>query len=285
MDFTSGSDKTAESKTFVNAIKANNGKALVGTVLTIGHPFIANLAGQAPGEFVMIDMEHAPMTIDVVTQMVSSYVMSSKGTKYPIVRIPSHGVEWVKWALDSGAAGIIVPMVSNAKELRDIIDRAIYPPGGRRSFGPIVAPFAHPDGAETGMGAYFARAKAGEIALLPMIESKEGLENCEEILSMEHVSGTFVGPADLRLSLGMPPAIDGTEPEFLEAMKKIVDVAKKHGKVAGTMGMGEDAAKKRAAEGYEFLLSTFDNGAMVGGFARDLEAARRGVDIASSSKL
>lgn len=233
----------------------------------------------------MIDMEHAPMTIDVVTQMVAAYVTSSQGTKYPLVRIPSHGVEWVKWALDSGAAGIIVPMVSNAKELREIIDRAIYPPGGRRSFGPIVAPFAHPEGAGTGMGAYFTRAKAGEIALLPMIESKEGVENCEEILSMEHVSGTFIGPADLRLSLGMGPAIDGTEPEFLDAMNKVVAAAKKYGKVVGTMGIGEEVAKKRAAEGHDFLLSTFDNGAMVAGFTRDLEAAKRGVETAASSKL
>lgn len=285
MDFASGSDNTGQSKAFVSAIKQSNGKALVGTVLTIGHPFIANLAGQAPGEFVMIDMEHAPMTIDVVTQMVSAYVTSSKGSKYPLVRIPSHGVEWVKWALDSGAAGIIVPMVNNAKELKDIIDRAIYPPGGRRSFGPIVAPFAHPDGAATGMGAYYARAKAGEIALLPMIESKEGVENCEEILSMEHVSGTFIGPADLRLSMGMPPAVDGTEPEFLDAMGKVVAAAKKHGKVVGTMGMGEDVAKRRASEGHDFLLSTFDNGAMMGGFIRELEAAKKGVDAASSSKL
>jgi 2-dehydro-3-deoxyglucarate aldolase/4-hydroxy-2-oxoheptanedioate aldolase len=285
MDFTSGSDKSSQSKTFVSAIENAAGKALVGTVLTIPHPFIAQLAGQAPGEFVMIDMEHAPMTIDIVTQMVSAYVTSSQGTKYPLVRIPSHGVEWVKWAMDSGAAGIIVPMVNNASEMKAIIDKAIYPPGGRRSFGPIVAPFADPNGAGAGMGAYFARAKAGGVALLPMIESREGVENAEEILSMEHVTGTFLGPADLRLSLGMGPAIDGTESEFLDAMGKVVAAAKKHGKVVGTMGMGEEVAKKRAAEGMDFLLSTFDNGAMVGGFARELAAARKGVEAAASSKL
>lgn len=282
---TSGSSQTQQPKSFVSAIKASNGKSIVGTVLTIPSSIIAQLAGQAPGEFVMIDMEHAPMTIDVVTQMVSVYVTSSQGTKYPLVRIPSHGVEWVKWALDSGAAGIIVPMVNNAKEMKDIIDRAIYPPGGRRSFGPILAPFADPNGPSSGMGGYFGRAKAGEVALLPMIESKEGVENAEEILSLEHVSGTFIGPADLRLSLGMSPAVDGTEPEFLEAMAKVVTVAKKHGKVVGTMGMGEEVAKKRAAEGMDFLLSTFDNGAMVAGFKRELDAARKGVESAAPSKL
>lgn len=224
------------------------------------------------------------MTIDVVTQMVSAYTTASSGTKFPIIRIPSHGVEWVKWALDSGAAGIIVPMVNDVAEIRAIIDKAIYPPGGRRSFGPLYAPFAHPDGPGTGMGGYFARARAGEIALLPMIESKEGLQNVEEILSMPEVSGTFIGPADLRLSLGMAPAIDGTEPEFLAALDKIRTTAKKYGKVVGTMGMGEEVARKRASEGMDFLLSTFDNGALVAGWARELAVAKKGA-MEGSAKM
>ncbi|KAK4499753.1 hypothetical protein PRZ48_007939 [Zasmidium cellare] len=268
-------------KSFVEKIKTSNA-TILGTVLTIPSPIIAQLAGLADGEFVMIDMEHAPMTIDVVTQMVSAYTTASSGAKFPLVRIPSHGVEWVKWALDSGAAGIIVPMVNDAAEMRAIVDKAIYPPSGRRSFGPLYAPFAQPDGPGSGMGGYFARAKAGEIALLPMIESKEGLQNVEEILSMPEVSGTFIGPADLRLSLGMSPAIDGTEAEFLEALDRIRTTAKKLGKVVGTMGMGEEVARKRAAEGMDFLLSTFDNGALVAGWARELAAARKGTTEASA---
>lgn len=268
-------------RSFVGQIKSATGP-LLGTVLTIPSPVIAQLAGLVEGEFVMIDMEHAPMTIDIVTQMVSAYTTASCGQKYPLVRIPSHGVEWVKWALDSGAAGIIVPMVNNEAEMRAIIDKAIYPPGGRRSFGPIYAPFAHPEGPSSGIAGYMARAKAGEVALLPMIESKEGLQNVEEILSMPEVSGTFIGPADLRLSLGLSPAVDGTEPQFMEALERIRTVAKKHGKVVGTMGMTQEIAKKRAGEGMDFLLSTFDNGALMTGWGRDLAAARQGAKEASA---
>ena len=232
----------------------------------------------------MIDMEHAPLTIDVVTQMVSAYVSASRGTKFPLVRIPSHGVEWVKWALDSGAAGIIVPMVGSAKEMKDIIDRAIYPPGGRRSFGPIYAPFAHPDGpsAAGGMAGYVERAKRGDIALLPMIESKEGLENVEEILSLEHVSGCLIGPADLRLSLGMSAGLDGTETEFTEALKKIASTARKLEKVVGTVAMGEEVSRKRAEDGMDYLFTGFDFGALVSGVASDLSAARKGIEGVTS---
>lgn len=83
-------------KTFVNHIKSK-GETIVGTILTIPSDAIAQIAGQVDGDFVLIDMEHVPLTIDIVTRMVHAYVASSRGTKYPIIRIPSHGVEWVKW--------------------------------------------------------------------------------------------------------------------------------------------------------------------------------------------
>ena len=270
----------AAANTFVGCVRAKG--PLVGTVLTIASDVIAQLAGQADGDFVMIDMEHTPLTVDIVTRMVHAYVASSRGQKYPIVRIPSHGVEWVKWAMDGGAAGIIIPMVGSATEMKAVLDRAIYPPRGRRSFGPLYAPFAHSDGPASGIGGYFERAKRGEIAVLPMIESREGLENAEEILALADVSGVFIGPADLRLSIGLPPAVDGDEPEFLNALKRITSAAKKHGKIVGCMGMGEEAARKRAAEGMDFVLSTFDNGAMVAGFANELAAAHKGVKVGAS---
>ncbi|KAK6385532.1 hypothetical protein LTS17_001100 [Exophiala oligosperma] len=267
---------SAVAKSFVEKARSQKGP-LVGTVVTIPSVTIAQLAGQADSEFAMIDMEHAPMTMDIVTQMVHAYVQVSRGTRFPIIRIPSHGVEWVKWALDSGCAGIIIPMVNNAEEMRAILDRAIYPPAGRRSFGPLYAPLAHPDGPQGGMAGYFERAKRGEIAILPIIESREGLDNVEEILALEGVSGCFIGPADLRLSLGLTAAVDGPEPEFLDALKRICAAGKRLGKIVGCMGMGEDHAGKRTAEGMNFILSTFDYGAVVSGMANEVAAARKGI--------
>ena len=149
-----------------------------------------------------------------------------------------------------------------------------------KSFGPIYAPFADPSGAAAGggMGGYFARAKKGDIALIPMIESAEGLANVEEILAMEHVTGCLIGPADLRLSLGMSVAIDGSERDFREAMGKIVGTAKKCGKVVGTVALGEEAIRKRVEEGVDFLFTTFDFGALVSGLKSDLDMSRKAVE-------
>jgi 2-keto-3-deoxy-L-rhamnonate aldolase RhmA len=67
--------------------------------------------------------------------MVHATVSASQGSCIPVVRVPSRGVEWIKWALDSGADGVIIPMINNKEEMDLIIKRAIYPPGGARSNG------------------------------------------------------------------------------------------------------------------------------------------------------
>ncbi|KAF2488135.1 Pyruvate/Phosphoenolpyruvate kinase-like domain-containing protein, partial [Neohortaea acidophila] len=253
---------------------------LVGTILTIASPTIAQIVGQSAAELIMIDMEHAPQPIDTVTSMVHTFNASSRGRGLPLIRVPSHGVEWIKWALDSGASGIIVPMVNDVAEARAVLDRAVYPPGGRRSFGPIYAAYAHPAGVEEsgGQAGYFARAQRGDVAILPMIESKEGLANAEAILALPGVTGVLVGPADLRLSLGMTAAIDGPEAEFQAALESIVAAGRKAGKLVGTVALGEEAIARRAKQGFDFVLTGFDMGALVVGLNTELAAAKKSVE-------
>ncbi|PIA91609.1 hypothetical protein CB0940_09792 [Cercospora beticola] len=245
---------------------------------------IAQVTATSGTDFIMIDAEHAPLTFDIVTQMVHGFMsVATTSVKHALIRIPSHDLAWIKWALDSGCSGIVIPMVNSATEMEAILDRSLYPPRGRRSFGPLYAPFAAGGNAASsyaGPGEYFQRARRGEIAIIPMIESKQGLENCDEILRLDGVDGVFIGPADLRLSIDLEPAIDGEEPEFLAALDKITKAAKKHGKVVGCMGIGEEASYKRGSEGMDFLLSTFDYGAILGGYNADLAKARSGVDRA-----
>jgi 4-hydroxy-2-oxoheptanedioate aldolase len=182
------------------------------------------------------------------TNICHAVVTASMGQCLPVIRVPSHDVAWIKWALDSGAAGIVIPMVNTASEMRQIINRAVYPPVGARSFGPFNAPFANLNPA-SGFPEYYQKAKSGAVAILPIIESSEGVKNVEDILSVPGVTGVFIGPYDLRLSLGVPGGIDGPEPIFVDAVEKVVATAKKLGKVVGSMGVGEEVARKRANQG------------------------------------
>lgn len=77
--------------------------------------------------------------------MCHAVLAASQGACLPIIRVPSHGVEWIKWALGSGAAGIVIPIVNTTEEMRAVINKALYPRHGSRSWGPFHAPFGSLD--------------------------------------------------------------------------------------------------------------------------------------------
>lgn len=262
-----------EPDSLITAMEKQRGPFL-GAALTIPSTVVAQVVGGAGHDFVFIDMEHAPLTPEKTTQMVHAIVASSRGSCFPIIRVPSHGVEWIKWALDSGAAGIVVPMVNNKAEVDEIINRATYPPQGSRSFGPARAPWGLPDGPQGGVAKYFERARRSDIAILPMIESKEGLANVEDIISSSGVSGIFVGPMDLRLSLGLS-GVDGSEPEYLGAIDKICQLGQKYGKMVGSLAMNPGAVQKRTQDGMRFLVISSDASTLAAGLANDLEQAKK----------
>src|ERR1700753_3649847 len=116
-------------------------ECLLGTFVSFNDPYSAQVLARCGFDWLMLDMEHSPLSAQEITAMVHATVAASGGSCAPIVRLPSHGVEWVKWALDSGAAGIIVPMVNCRAEVEDVVKRALYPPRGQRSFGPFRATF------------------------------------------------------------------------------------------------------------------------------------------------
>lgn len=80
-------------------------------------------------------------------------------------------------------------MVDSRSEAGSIIERAVYMPSGKRSFGPSSCPWALPDDPNGGVGKQFQGAREGQIAILPMIESVEGLKSVKEFVSVDGVSG------------------------------------------------------------------------------------------------
>ena len=94
------------------------GKATVGTWCNIPSPAVARLAaGSIPLDWVLIDGEHCPMSAPLMMEMI--HAVASCGVS-PIVRIPNHDVSWVKWSLDAGAHGIMIPMVNTREQMETI---------------------------------------------------------------------------------------------------------------------------------------------------------------------
>ncbi|KAG9571378.1 hypothetical protein KCU71_g201, partial [Aureobasidium melanogenum] len=197
----------------------SDARPLVGCTLGFGAIFSAQLIARAGYDWVLVDMEHNPLSASQATSMTHAVIAASAGRCQPLVRVPSHAVEWTKWALDSGAYGLVVPMVNSAEEARRIVQNAAYPPLGQRSFGPARAPFANVDPATTVLK--YRDEISKDVQIIAMIESIQGLQNAEEIIAVEGITAVFVGPVDLRMSMGLKGG-DGTEDDYLEALKKLI---------------------------------------------------------------
>ncbi|GAB7356250.1 hypothetical protein MBLNU459_g7064t1 [Dothideomycetes sp. NU459] len=234
----------------------------IGCTLGFGTPFSAQLISRIGYDWVLIDMEHNPLTAGQASIMTHVVLSASAGKCRPIIRVPSHGVEWIKWALDCGAPGILVPMVKSSVDVEAIIQSAIYPPRGQRSFGPALAVFADLDPTAT-TSKYFTQTSK-DIAIIPMIESAEGLKNAEAICSIDGVTAVFIGPVDLRSSLGLPGG-DGDEDVYLAALKTVVTICKGLGKPVGTFAGTAEVFRKRTVEGFDFLLGPSEMALLVAG--------------------
>lgn len=245
---------SASMPSFSKLIKIKS--VLSGATLSLGSVTCAQIIARAGFDWVLIDMEHAPTSAREATSVAHAVVAASSGQCLPIIRTPSHGVEWIKWALDSGAAGIIVPMVNSAAEAEAIVQRATYPPAGQRSFGPFLAQYADTD-SSTDVGRYLT-SRAPELSIIVMIESVQGVRNAEAILSVKGLTGCFIGPFDLRQSMGLSGG-DGDEPEFIEALETVVRACKRCNLHVGTVGWTEEASKRKTEMGFNFLLNGSDS--------------------------
>jgi 2-keto-3-deoxy-L-rhamnonate aldolase RhmA len=264
---------------FLNKLRSKS--PLLGGFISFNTPYVAQVMARCGFDWLLIDMEHSPISALQATEMVHATVTASQGACVPIIRTPSHGVEWIKWALDSGVSGIIVPMVNTKADMDQIIKRAKYPPRGQRSSGPFRTPFADLDEKTTSFGRYLTE-RVKDVAILPMIESVEGLENAEVVLSTESVNGVFIGPVDLRNSMGLSGS-DGTEVEYVRALQKILEITKRLGIPAGILG-SQDALSRQVEMGFDYFLLAGDAGLLVLGADMALSKAQASVEAAKVMK-
>jgi 4-hydroxy-2-oxoheptanedioate aldolase len=155
-------------------------------------------------------------------------------------------------------------MVNTVEEAQNAVAACRYAPMGRRSFGPTRATYyAGRD--------YFAGANQ-EIACIPMIETQQALDNLDDILSVPGIDAVYVGPADLSITLGQPPAM-ANDGAFEEARIRIAQACKRHGVTAGIHASAQLAEKHRNA-GYQMITVASDLGGAVAGAIADLRLAR-----------
>ena len=250
-----------------NRLKArlDAGKACVNGWLAIPSGFSAEVMAGCGWDSVTVDMQHG---VQDYQSMVQCFQAMDKFPITPLVRVPWNEPGIIGKALDGGAWGIISPMCNNGAEAKALADACLYPPMGKRSNGPIRA-------AAYGTDSPYQRTANSEVLVIPMIETQEGIDNIDEILSVPGISGIYIGPSDMGLSLGMIPILDREEPNIMAIYQKLLDSCKKHGKFAGLHNGSPSYAAKMFKMGFRLATIANDSGLMAQAAKAAVATARK----------
>jgi 4-hydroxy-2-oxoheptanedioate aldolase len=236
------------------ADRVRQGQRLLGSFVFLPSPGAVEILGRAGMDFVIIDQEHSPKSWEVVENMVRAAQVTGMAALVRVARIEE---KEILHALEVGAAGIMVPFVESAEEVRRAAAALRYAPDGTR--GTCTQTRAAGYGAERKRFVEFARRRNSELLLIGLIESRKGLEQIEEIVSVEHgLDVVFLGRSDLASELGKPGQADD---EVVEAAsRKIVAAALRAGKQAGLAQYGAAACESWAVRGCSFFAFASESG-------------------------
>ncbi|WP_150462234.1 HpcH/HpaI aldolase family protein [Nesterenkonia ebinurensis] len=219
-------------------------RTLYGGWVCSGSPVAAEIMAGAGLDWLLIDMEHAPNSLEsVLAQLhaVSGYPVT------PMVRVPVGETVIIKQVLDLGAQNILVPMISTAEQARQVAAMAAYPPAGVRGVGSALSRSAR----WNRVPGYLQNA-AEQVCVFVQIETAEGVRNAAEIAAVEGIDGVFLGPSDLAASMGHLGA--QTHPEVVAAVKEAFTAITSVGTPAGVNAFDSATARDYAASGASWIL-------------------------------
>lgn len=222
-------------------------RALLSGYCMIPSAFAAEVYARQGFDVVCIDLQHGLIDYAAAVPMLQALTACDA---MAMVRVPWLEPGLIGKVLDAGALGVVCPMIGTAEQAERLVRYASYPPRGERSLGPIRAAVVHGPG--------YARQANAAIATLAMIETAEGVENVEAIAAVPGLTGLYVGPGDLSLSLGHAPRIDGFDPAVDRAVERILAACRRHGLIAGTFAPAPQRAHELVRRGFDLVTLNTD---------------------------
>ncbi|WP_342642448.1 HpcH/HpaI aldolase family protein [Rhodoligotrophos ferricapiens] len=252
--------------TFVDRLRGSD--LVLSSWSTVPDPIVAEALAREGWDACTIDLQHGMMGYGEARAM----IMAISGMGKPaLTRLPLDGLSIGARMLDLGVAGLIAPMINTAADAAAFVEAMRYPPEGKRSWGAYRAM------ATGGLNRldYLARANQ-RTALFAMIETGEALANLESIAATPGLTGLFVGPSDLTISMtkGRAQEPDG-KVEVMDALRTISSVARAHDLCPGIFTPNAQQAALRLALGYRFITVGSDLAFMAAGSTAALSALRQ----------
>ncbi|RSH80755.1 hypothetical protein EHS25_007091 [Saitozyma podzolica] len=245
------------------------GKPVFGTFLMLSSAWTARLVAQAGWDYVFVDCEHGNIGDNDMHDSVNAIAACGAS---PIVRVRGTDPTLIKRKLDTGAHGLMIPMVNTADQARRVVQASKFPPVGKRGQGSPFSAWA------LGLSTpeYLQQANNSLLTIV-QIESTEGMDNVDEICGVPGVDAIFIGPNDLAMSLLNYAPARYDEPVFLRALDSITEAGRRQGKYVGILVSDGDAARN-SAERYNIVAVGGDVKALSGWMSAQVKAARSKVD-------
>ena len=235
-----------------------NGELQTGAWLGLVDGYAAEVAGTAGFDWVLVDGEHAPNGTTEISKQIGALSASPSSV---IVRVPK-GEDWfIKQVLDAGAQTVMVPMVETGAQAAEMSRAMLYAPQGIRGVGSALGRASQ----WTGIEDYLTTAN-DQMCLIVQVEAQRGLDNLDDILTVEGVDAVFIGPADLAADMGYLG--NDQAPEVQAVMEDAVKRIRAAGKAAGIMCPDPVLAEKFIGWGVNFACVAIDVVMLANGLRR-----------------
>ncbi len=245
--------------------KLQRGDVCLGAQIALHDAAVAEIFGRAGFDWLVIDTEHTASGRLVVRAMLQA---TEHTPAVALARPLRLDADEIRRLLDLGSPGVLCPFVNNGEEAERLVQACRYPPAGIRGYGPRRAAMYGFDADE-----YFREANAA-IICVPIIESRDAVENIEAIVATEGIDGVCIGPMDLSISLGRFKEFQSAE--YLGAVERVRKACQKHKKAMGTASHSMEHAQRCVEQGVQILLVGGDDAFLASESARWLKALRGG---------
>ena len=241
-----------------------NGATTLGTFLGTASAVTAEACAAAGFDWLLLDLEHGAGGEEQVRDIVPAAGAYGVPT---LVRVETDARIRIGRALDSGAAGIMLPRMDSAQQVSKALAHMRFPPGGDRG----VATYNR--ACRFGLDPGALDRADEEILVIVQIESLAAVTAADEIASLDGVDVLFVGPRDLSHALGVPG--DTTAPAFVEALQTVLAAGNRHGKACGLLVNDGAAAAQRLEQGWTFVAIGSDSTLLAAASRAALDQARQ----------
>ncbi|MCP3989715.1 MAG: aldolase [Actinomycetia bacterium] len=250
-----------------------SGGAALGLWLGSANAAGAEQLGALRYDYINIDLQHGLIDYSQAVTLLQA-MQSSSATL--TCRVPWNEPGIIGKVLDAGAQGVIIPMVNTVAEAEAAVSACLYAPRGSRSFGPIRA--------ARSLGRDYATEANDKIVCIPMIETVEAMSNLDDILDVPGIDAVYIGPADLSISLGLPPGSNNAEESFQDALATVVSACQKRGIIPGIHSVPE-WAPTRLEQGFRMVTVTSDLQALGEGAKVSLDSVNNASPGASKGEM